>query len=96
MLPSSHDSFLNPWIPGIVLMPPPGPSVDLARGCGATGALHRRAGTGPLLPARGTRLIAASADPAVLKPESTWFMATNLPRTIFSSARYSMVVVVIA
>ena len=29
-------------------------------------------------PARGTRLIAATADPAVLKPESTWFMATNL------------------
>jgi SRSO17 transposase len=29
-------------------------------------------------PGRGTRLIAASADPAALKPESTWFMATNL------------------
>jgi SRSO17 transposase len=29
-------------------------------------------------PACGTRLIAASADPKVLKPESTWFMAANL------------------
>jgi hypothetical protein len=29
-------------------------------------------------PTRGRRLIAASAGPAVLKPESTWFMATNL------------------
>lgn len=29
-------------------------------------------------PACGTRLIAATADPAALKPESTWFMATNL------------------
>jgi hypothetical protein len=29
-------------------------------------------------PARGTRLIAATADPAALKPESTWFMAANL------------------
>jgi SRSO17 transposase len=29
-------------------------------------------------PARGTRLIAATADPAALKAESTWFMATNL------------------
>ncbi len=28
-------------------------------------------------PARGTRLIAATADPTVLRPESTWFMATN-------------------
>jgi len=30
-------------------------------------------------PARGTRLIAASADSAVLKPESAWFMAASLP-----------------
>ena len=29
-------------------------------------------------PTRGTRLIAATADPKVLKPESTWFMAANL------------------
>jgi hypothetical protein len=29
-------------------------------------------------PTRGTRLIAATADPTALKPESTWFMATNL------------------
>lgn len=29
-------------------------------------------------PTRGTRLIAASAEPTVLKAESTWFMATNL------------------
>jgi SRSO17 transposase len=29
-------------------------------------------------PACGTRLIAATADPAALKAESTWFMATNL------------------
>jgi hypothetical protein len=29
-------------------------------------------------PARGTRLIAATADPAALKPESAWFMAANL------------------
>jgi SRSO17 transposase len=28
-------------------------------------------------PTRGTRLIAATADPTVLKPESTWFMSTN-------------------
>ena len=29
-------------------------------------------------PTRGTRLIAASADPTALKAESTWFMATNI------------------
>jgi SRSO17 transposase len=29
-------------------------------------------------PTRGTRLIAATADPTALKAESTWFMATNL------------------
>jgi SRSO17 transposase len=29
-------------------------------------------------PDRGTRLIAATADPKALKPESTWFMAANL------------------
>ena len=29
-------------------------------------------------PTRGTRLIAATADPAVLKADATWFMATNL------------------
>jgi hypothetical protein len=29
-------------------------------------------------PGRGTRLIAATADPAALKAESTWFMAANL------------------
>ena len=29
-------------------------------------------------PTCGTRLIAATADPKVLKPESTWFMATSL------------------
>jgi hypothetical protein len=29
-------------------------------------------------PTRGTRLIAATADPTALKPESTWFMATSL------------------
>ena len=29
-------------------------------------------------PARGTRLIAVTADPTALKPEPAWFMATNL------------------
>jgi hypothetical protein len=29
-------------------------------------------------PTRGTRLIAATADPKVLKPEPAWFMAANL------------------
>jgi hypothetical protein len=29
-------------------------------------------------PASGTRLIAATADPAALKPEPAWFMAANL------------------
>ncbi|MBV9023335.1 MAG: transposase, partial [Streptomycetaceae bacterium] len=32
-------------------------------------------------PTRSTRLIAATADPTVLKPESTWFMATNFSVT---------------
>jgi len=32
-------------------------------------------------PTRGTRLIAATADPTRLTPDSTWFMATNLTVT---------------
>jgi hypothetical protein len=30
-------------------------------------------------PERGVRLIAATLDPATLKPESTWYLATSLP-----------------
>src|SRR5258707_1151552 len=30
-------------------------------------------------PTRGVRLIAATLDPATLKPESTWYLATSLP-----------------
>jgi DDE superfamily endonuclease len=30
-------------------------------------------------PAKGVRLIAATLDPAQLKPESTWYLATSLP-----------------
>src|SRR5260221_13111234 len=30
-------------------------------------------------PTKGVRLIAATLDPATLKPESTWYLATSLP-----------------
>src|SRR5258708_5487211 len=30
-------------------------------------------------PTKGTRLVAATLDPATLKPESTWYLATSLP-----------------
>ena len=33
----------------------------------------------PTDPTRGVRLIAATLDPATLKPESTWYLATSLP-----------------
>jgi DDE family transposase len=38
-------------------------------------------------PTRGVRLIAATLDPARLKPESTWYLVTSLPLTQVSAAQ---------
>ncbi len=38
-------------------------------------------------PTRGVRLVAATLDPATLKPESTWYLATSLPLAEASPAQ---------
>jgi SRSO17 transposase len=38
-------------------------------------------------PTKGFRLIAATLDPATLKPENTWYLATTLPRAEASPAQ---------
>jgi hypothetical protein len=38
-------------------------------------------------PTRGVRLVAATRDPAQLKPESTWYLATSLPLEQINAAQ---------